>query len=201
MKQLSFLIPYLLADKYLGIFLLNYITSVIVPLPGAAILVVIGTLSHRGYVNPFLSFLVALPATVLGDFSGYMFMRLFGSKERLDRYRRNNRAFELIDKYIHTHPFATIFVSRFVGFTTTAANFASGFVKMPIRTFIVADIVSNSLCVTLYLGIGYAVGSIWSRANILLLTSLAILVFSVFYIVILVMMHLLRSRSRVEHGR
>jgi len=37
MKQLAQLIPYLLAYRYLGVFLLNYLTSDIVPLPGATI--------------------------------------------------------------------------------------------------------------------------------------------------------------------
>ena len=82
MKQLAQLIPYLLAYKYVGVFLLNYLTSVVIPLPGATILLIIGSLSHRGYLNVFISFAVALIATVCGDVTAYMFMRIFGTPRK-----------------------------------------------------------------------------------------------------------------------
>ena len=90
MKSLAQLIPYLLAYKYLGVFALNYVTSVIVPLPSATILLIIGSLSHRGYLNVFISFAVTVIATVCGDVTAYLFMRIFGTPKRLAGYRKRN---------------------------------------------------------------------------------------------------------------
>jgi membrane-associated protein len=199
MKQLSFLIPYFLAYRYVGVFLLNYFTSVIVPLPGAPILLIVGSLSHRGYFNIFVVFLVAFSATVFGDLTAYLFMRLFGTQERLARYRRKNRAFRIIERYIATHPFATIFISRFIGFSTTAANFISGFIEIPVRTFLLADCIANILCVTLYLGLGYTVGRIWSHASLLSLTGIVILLSAGLYALIMIPVYVFRDRSPGEH--
>jgi membrane protein DedA with SNARE-associated domain len=194
MSQLSHLIPALLAYRYVGVFLLNYLTSVIVPLPGATILLIVGSLSHRGYFNPFVSFVVAFVATVAGDFTAYMSTRLFGTPERLARYREGNRPFRIVERYIGAHPFETIFISRFVGFSTTAANFISGFVVMPIRTFLIADCIANALCVGLYLGLGYFVGRLWRHASLLALTGIVILISAALYGLIMAAIYLLRDR-------
>jgi len=194
MKQFPDLIPYLLTYRYVGIFLLNYLTSVIIPLPGATILLLIGSLSHRGYLNLFISFAVAFSATVFGDFTAYLFMRMFGSPERLARYRKGNRAFRIIERYIGAHPFTTIFISRFIGLSTTAANFISGFVAMPIRTFLLADCIANGMCVSLYLGLGYAVGRLWSHASLLALTGIVILISAALYGLIMVAIYVFRDR-------
>jgi membrane protein DedA with SNARE-associated domain len=186
MKQLMALIPLLLAYRYVGVFALNYLTSVIVPLPGATILLIIGSLAHRGYINLPLAFVAAFAATVCGDLTAYWSTRIFGTPERLARYRKNNRAFRVMERYIGAHPFATIFISRFVGFSTTAANFIAGFVDMPLRTFLIADAVANALCVSLYLGLGYTVGRLWSHASLLLLTGIVILISAALYGLIMV---------------
>jgi membrane protein DedA with SNARE-associated domain len=203
MKRLPHLVPYLLAYRYVGVFLLNYLTSVIVPLPGATILLIIGSLSHRGYFNVFLAFAIAFAATVAGDFTAYGFMRMFGTPERLARYRNGNRAFRIIERYIGAHPFTTIVVSRFVGFSTTAANFIAGFVVMPARTFLIADCIANGLCVGLYLGLGYSVGRLWSHASLLLLTGIVILISAGLYGLIMVAIYLFRDQlpeGRADEG-
>ena len=198
MKQLAQLIPYLLAYKYVGVFLLNYLTSVVIPLPGATILLIIGSLSHRGYLNVFISFAVALIATVCGDVTAYMFMRIFGTPKRLARYRKGNRAFRIIERYIVVHPFTTIIISRFVGFSTTAANFIAGFVAMPIKTFLLADCIANGLCVSLYLGLGYTVGRLWSHASLLLLTGIVVLISVALYGLFMVAIYIFRDRFSDE---
>jgi len=200
MNQLSHLIPALLAYRYVGVFLLNYLTSVIVPLPGATILLIVGSLSHRGYFNPFAAFAVALVATVAGDFTAYMFTKMFGTPERLARLRKSNRAFRIIERYIGDHPFETIFFSRFVGFSTTAANFISGFIDMPVRTFLLADGIANAVCVGLYLGLGYTVGRLWSHASLLLLTGIVVLISAVLYGLIMGAIYLFRDRAPAAAG-
>ena len=198
MKQLFFLVPYFLAYKYVGIFVLNYLTSAIVPLPGAAILLMVGSLSHRGYCNLFVSYPIALLATVLGDLTAYLFMRLFGSAQRLARYRARSRAFRLVERYVNVHPFATIFISRFVSFSTTAANVIAGLIEMPLKTFLISDCVSNSLCVGLYMGLGYTVGRIWSHASLISLSGIVILISAVLYVLVMIPIYVFHDRSSAE---
>ncbi len=194
MKSLASLIPHLLAYKYVGVFALNYVTSVIVPLPGATILLIIGSMAHRGYLNVFMAFAVALTATVCGDVTAYLFMRLFGTPQRLAHYRKSNRAFRIIERYIGAHPFTTIIISRFVGFSTTAANLVCGLVAMPVRTFLLADGIANGLCVSLYLGLGYTVGRLWRHAGLLPLTGIVVLVSAALYGLIMAAIYLFRDR-------
>jgi membrane protein DedA with SNARE-associated domain len=98
-------------------------------------------------------------------------------------------------RYIDTHPFATILISRFIGFCTTAANFISGFIKMPLGTFLFADSISNCLCVALYLGIGYTVGRIWSHENLVSLTGIVILLSVALYGLVMIPLYIFREGS------
>jgi len=194
MKSFAQLIPYLLAYKYLGVFALNYVTSVIVPLPSATILLIIGSLSHRGYLNVFISFAVTVIATVCGDVTAYLFMRIFGTPKRLAGYRKRNRAFRVIERYIGAHPFTTIVITRFIGVSTTAANLVCGLVAMPIRTFLLADGIANALCAGLYLGLGYTVGRLWRHAGLLQLTGIVALISVALYGLIMGAIYLFRDR-------
>ncbi len=154
---------------YLAVFVLVGAESLGVPLPGETALITAAIYAgHTHRLNPWLIFLVASAAAIIGDNigywigdkGGYRLARRYGSKVRLDE-RKLKIARYLFDR----HGGKVVFFGRFVSVLRTYAAFLAGTSKMRWRKFLPANAAGGILWAAIWTLAAYLAGNALQRAS------------------------------------
>lgn len=160
MGLVDFLILYITQLSYVAILILLLIGSVGVPFPEEIILLIAGYLASLGYMHIAGAIFVCLVGVIVGDGIGYYIGRHGGSwLKRLlakDKFRRIERHFE-------RHGSKTIFVSRFLAGIRVFFPIAAGAAKMPLREFLLWDIIAAVIWTPAVVFVGYWFGGFLPR--------------------------------------
>jgi membrane protein DedA with SNARE-associated domain len=154
---------------YLALFALVGAESLGIPLPGETALIIAGTYAgttHR--LNPWLIFLVAAAAAIvgdnigfwIGDQGGYRLARAHGRRIRLDQHKLKIARY-LFDR----HGVKVVFFGRFVSVLRTYAAFLAGTSKMPWHKFLAANAAGGILWAGIYTLVSYFAGRALQRAS------------------------------------
>jgi len=157
------------ANGYWVLFVLVSTESLGVPLPGETALVVAGTYAgstHR--LSPWLIFLVASAAAIIGDNIGYLIgdkggyplARRYGPKVRLDE-RKLKVARYLFDR----HGAKVVFFGRFVSILRTYAAFLAGTSRMRWRLFLTANAAGGIVWAGVFTLASYLAGTALERVS------------------------------------
>jgi membrane protein DedA with SNARE-associated domain len=156
-------------NGYWLLFLLVGVESLGVPLPGETALIVAGTFAGTTHhLNPWLVFVVAAAAAIIGDNigywigdkGGYALARRYGHKVRLDE-RKLKIARYLFDR----HGAKVVFFGRFVSVLRTYAAFLAGTSKMRWRLFLPANAAGGVVWAGVYTVLSYLAGTWLQRAS------------------------------------
>jgi membrane protein DedA with SNARE-associated domain len=154
---------------YLAVFVLVGVESLGVPLPGETALITAAIYAgHTHRLNPWLIFLVAAAAAIIGDNigywigdkGGYRLARRYGPKVRLDE-RKMKTARYLFD----LHGGKVVFFGRFVSILRTYAAFMAGTSKMRWRRFLLANAAGGIVWAGLWTLTAYLAGDALKRAS------------------------------------
>ena len=154
---------------YLAVFVLVGVESLGVPLPGETALITAAIYAgHTHRLNPWLIFLVASAAAIIGDNigywigdkGGYRLARRYGSKVRLDE-RKLKIARYLFDR----HGGKVVFFGRFVSVLRTYAAFLAGTSKMRWRRFLPANAAGGIVWAAIWTLAAYLAGNALQRAS------------------------------------
>ena len=154
---------------YLAVFVLVGAESLGVPLPGETALITAAIYAgHTHRLNPWLIFLVASAAAIIGDNigywigdkGGYRLARRYGPKVRLDE-RKLKTARYLFDR----HGGKVVFFGRFVSVLRTYAAFLAGTSKMRWRRFLPANAAGGIVWAGIYTLAAYLAGNALQRAS------------------------------------
>lgn len=154
---------------YWALFGLVAIESLGVPLPGETALIVAGTYAGTTHhLNPWLIFVVASAAAIIGDNVGYgigdkggfALARRYGSRVRLDE-RKLKIARYLFDR----HGAKVVFFGRFVAVLRTYAAFLAGTSRMQWRLFLPANASGGIAWAGLFTVLSYFAGHALQRAS------------------------------------
>jgi membrane protein DedA with SNARE-associated domain len=154
---------------YLAVFVIVAAESLGIPLPGETALVTAAIYAgHTHRLNPWLIFVVASAAAIIGDNigfwigdkGGYPLARRYGSKVRLDE-RKLKIARYLFDR----HGPKVVFFGRFVSVLRTYAAFLAGTSKMRWRRFLPANAAGGILWAGVYTLAAYLAGNALQRAS------------------------------------
>jgi membrane protein DedA with SNARE-associated domain len=154
---------------YLAVFVLVGAESLGVPLPGETALITAAIYAgHTHRLNPWLIFLVASAAAIIGDNigywigdkGGYRLARRYGSKVRLDE-RKLKIARYLFDR----HGGKVVFFGRFVSVLRTYAAFLAGTSKMRWRRFLPANAAGGIVWAAIWTLAAYLAGNALQRAS------------------------------------
>ena len=154
---------------YWVLFLLVAAESLGVPLPGETALIIAGTYAgHTHKLNPWVIWLVASAAAIigdnigywLGDQGGYRLARRYGPKVRLDE-RKLKTARYLFDR----HGVSVVFFGRFVSVLRAYAAFLAGVSKMRWRVFLPANAAGGIVWAGIYTLASYLAGDALQRAD------------------------------------
>jgi membrane protein DedA with SNARE-associated domain len=156
-------------NGYWVLFVLVAIESLGVPLPGETALVVAGTFAGTTHhLNPWLIWIVASAAAIIGDNigywigdkGGYALARRYGHKVRLDEPKLKIARY-LFDR----HGAKVVFFGRFVSVLRTYAAFLAGTSKMRWRLFLPANAAGGIVWAGVYTLVSYLAGAALQRAS------------------------------------
>jgi membrane protein DedA with SNARE-associated domain len=168
---------------YWAVFLLVGAESLGIPVPGETALIVAGTYAgHTHRLNPWIIFLVASAAAIIGDNigfwigdkGGYRLARRYGHLVRLDEHKLK------IARYVFDiHGPKVVFFGRFVSILRTYAAFLAGTSRMRWRRFLVANAAGGIVWAGIYTLAAYFAGNALQRASstiVLIIVGVAVLV-------------------------
>jgi membrane protein DedA with SNARE-associated domain len=154
---------------YWAVFLLVGAESLGIPVPGETALIVAGTYAgHTHRLNPWIIFLVAAAAAIIGDNigfwigdkGGYRLARRYGHLVRLDEHKLK------IARYVFDlHGPKVVFFGRFVSILRTYAAFLAGTSRMRWRKFLPANAAGGILWAGIYTFAAYLAGNALQRAS------------------------------------
>jgi membrane protein DedA with SNARE-associated domain len=154
---------------YWALFGLVAAESLGVPLPGETALIIAGTYAGTTHqLSPWLIFLVASAAAIvgdnigfwIGDKGGYALARRYGPKVRLDE-RKLKIARYLFDR----HGAKVVFFGRFVSVLRTYAAFLAGTSQMRWRRFLPANAAGGIVWAGIYTLASYLAGNALQRVS------------------------------------
>jgi len=155
---LTIFLSYLLLYKYAAIFILVFLSGLLLPIPSNTILLAAGAFASQGYMDTAAVFLSALVANVLGDSIGYSLTRFWGHRIITEARMKRFSAVAMIESFVRRHYGLTIFVTRFMGTPAVVVNFLSGLIRVPFRSFVFYDMLGNALDTACFIWIGYYLG-------------------------------------------
>jgi membrane protein DedA with SNARE-associated domain len=185
---LAFLLSYLLVYGYAVLFVVIFVSGLLLPLPVNSLLLAMGAFASQGYFNFYVSLAVALCANVLGDLTGFLLARRYGPVVLKKFNVKPSHNFRRIESYIRSYAGTTIFFTRFVGAFDTAANILAGLSEVATSKFLFYDILGNLTIILPLLLLGYFVGDDWQSLSgvveigggIVLVAAAVVILFRIF---------------------
>jgi membrane protein DedA with SNARE-associated domain/pimeloyl-ACP methyl ester carboxylesterase len=162
--MLGLLLSYFAIYHAVALFVITALAEFGVPLPSAPLLIAAGAVaSHEGIVLlPMV--LAATGGYVVADIIVFLVARRYGVAffERLGLRRvLASSTFRLVEREIDVHSPLVVLLSRLEVLASLSANIVGGISKMPLRKFLVADVVGQLAQSIVYIGIGYYFGVNW----------------------------------------
>ncbi len=161
---LSFLLLY----KYGALFIIAFVAALAFPIPASTTLLAAGGFASQGYLELKWVIVAAVSANVLGDVVGYVLARRYGEAAinhvGFGRLLRSKRYGQL-KRYICDYPESLIYFTRFLTEAGPGVNILSGLSGVPLRTFLVFDVLGEISYVLLNVFLGYSLGTQWEQST------------------------------------
>jgi undecaprenyl-diphosphatase len=126
--------------------------------PGELAVILGGIVAGRGDIELPLLIVIVWFAAFAGDLTGYVFGRRVGRHWAIRhgaRFGLTDERLARAESYFARHGGKTIVIGRFVGIIRALTPFVAGTSKMPLRRFVLADIVGAGLWATTFCVLGY----------------------------------------------
>ncbi len=156
------ILSYILLYKYPVLFVVQFLSALIVPFPANTTLAAVGAFAGEGYMSLTLSFFISLAGCVAGDVAGYLIARLL--QKRVTRWIKSERwagYLKRLDKAMRRYAGLTVFITRLTPGLEILVNFMAGLAEVPFGRFLFWDTLGNTLNAVLYMGAGYLIGADW----------------------------------------
>ena len=154
---------YLLAYKYLALFVIVFSGSFIVPMPLNEIILAAGAFASLGYMKIIPIILISLFTNILADIIAYSLTYKYGDDIfKLLRIKKDTGFFK-VKKYLENYAYGTIFFCKIIGPFGPMVNFVSGLIRIPFWKFLLFDFLGNFTDVIFFALAGYLVGNYWPK--------------------------------------
>lgn len=163
--MLDFFLSLFLVYQYWLLFGVMYIASIGFPIPATALMIAGWAFFAQGYFNLSLLFFSGTIGCILGDISGYGLSYIYGKgifrRLGLSKILNSSQFTSFKPIFIRRNIFS-VFITRFlITGLGPSVNILAGITKMKSLTFIVIDIVGESIYIILNITIGYTFSSQW----------------------------------------
>lgn len=165
----SFVISFIEATGYVGVFCLMLVESANIPVPSEVIMPFSGFL----VVQDHLSFWWVVAAGAFGNLAGSLlsyYVALFGGRPFLERYGRfffvSRREIASAENLFFKHGSATVFFSRLLPIVRTFISFPAGLSRMNIWKFSAYTLAGSFLWSLLLTYLGFVAGENWDMLEV-----------------------------------
>lgn len=145
--------PWITAYGPLALFVIIYLESFGVPLPGESALVSVSVLAVRGDISIAHVVLAAWSGAVLGDSTGYLIGHLGGRRLLLrvgPRIGLTSERYEQLSDEARRHGFMLVLLARFFVVLRQANGLLAGSLAMPLTRFVPANAIGAGLWVIVW---------------------------------------------------
>lgn len=144
------------ALSYGGIWVVSFLSNVVIPIPEEIVLLALGYLSGTGTINGLIVIPLVISALLINDIIIYRLSRR-GSKITTWLYTRffEKRVKQKGELWLNMNIKRIIFFSRFLMQLRFIGPFLAGTKKIPQKQFIITDLVALIVYVPLYVGLGW----------------------------------------------
>ena len=150
---LSDVVPYLLLGAPI------VLTGMGLPVPEEVLVIGAGIASHKGTFEPLLALVTCIAAAMMGDCVSYGIGYHFGHgllrEHRWFARVLNARTERQMEQKIRQHGLKALIVTRFLVGVRSPVYVAAGILRVPFRWFILCDLISASLVVSLFFGLSF----------------------------------------------
>jgi membrane-associated protein len=140
--------------------LVAFICALGVPLPIPVLVIAAGALVRQGHLNLASAVAVTLTGALLAELVYYAIGRELGPLARRRMRHRFASVYDEAERRFRQHPSLTVYLTRWlvppIGIPT---NLIAGASAYPIRRFIPASLLGNSMWILAYTAIGYTLGN------------------------------------------
>ncbi|GAB2960654.1 DedA family protein [Micromonospora polyrhachis] len=153
----------------IGVGLLVALENIVPPIPSEIVLAMGGYLAGEGRINVFLVVLAATAGSVLGALALYW----LGAKLGEDRLKRWLDRIPLVesddltkaDRWFERYGRWAVLFGRMVPVVRSLVSVPAGADRMPIGQFLALTALGSGIWNSLFVGLGYALGSRWEQAE------------------------------------
>lgn len=142
---------------YLAVFLIVFMETAGIPLPGEITLILAGVAAHRGTLDPATLIVVGSLAAILGDNVGYLIGRYGGRKIvlRLAHFGHVDSMLGWGERFFQQHGGKTVFLARWTAGLRIFGAWIAGMTHMPWKTFFLWNALGGITWVTATVLAGY----------------------------------------------
>ncbi len=153
-------------------------------IPGSVMMTAIGILIGSGVIPIWSTFIWAIMGAILGDGLSYWIGHHFKDHLRVNwPFRKYPHWLEKGEQFFHRHGGKSIFIGRFIGPIRSILPVVAGMLHMPIKRFLIADIVSAIAWAPAYMIPGILLGAASLELDPETATRLVLLVLLILIIV------------------
>lgn len=157
----EWLVKFVHAFGYLGIFIMTFLESTFVPIPSEVTMVPAGYLVQQGEMNLFWVLFASITGTLCGSLTMYYvaaslgrkFLYAYGKYMFFDHDRMAQ-----LDRFFASHGEISIFTARLIPGVRHVISFPAGLAHMNLKKFCIYTGVGGSLWMVTLVVVGYVIG-------------------------------------------
>lgn len=166
----TFAIDLVSSTGYLGIIMAMAAENIFPPIPSEAVMPMAGYLTTTGRFNLGLTILSGVLGSLIGAVVLYYIGVWAGNlafKSFLDRYGRffmtTSKDLEAAEKWFEKHGEKSVLLTRIIPIVRSIISIPAGFIKMPIKKFMIFTTVGTTIWTTFLTVVGVVLGENWDK--------------------------------------
>lgn len=175
--------------SYLTLFLVLVASGAGLPVPEEVTVVAAGIMSANGALEPWLALATCLLGALIGDsvmyWIGFHFGRGILRRSRWWRHIASPEREERMETLIQQHGLKVFFLARFLVGLRSPVYLSAGVLHIPLRRFLLIDLLSATVVVSLFFGLSYTFGPMvreWIRGVEYSATAVVVVVAAVAFL-------------------
>ena len=157
---------FLITHGYLAVIVLAFIQSFVVPIPSEVTFGYAGVLSYEHHLNIALAIIIGTLGELVGSSCAYLLFRA-GGRPLVERYGKyvliSSRDLDRTERWLDGRGEYFIGIGRALPVLRLPVSWFAGIVKMQYAKFAVFSFVGTLVYACVLSGIGYGVGSAWTK--------------------------------------
>ena len=146
---------------YIGIFILMFLESTVVPVPSEVVMIPAGYLAHKGEMNIYIVIILGSLGSLCGALFNYYFALKFGRKF-LMKYGKyffvSHESIEKTEKFFKNHGHISTFSGRLIPGLRHYISLPAGLAKMNLFVFCLYTTLGATIWVIILTVLGYYIG-------------------------------------------